>query len=313
MKQYKKSGLWKKHGIALLALVVAVGTLLWTGIPGLLNWMTAEKAARYYVELKDSKAYKARLSEVYRKALTANAIVQLTNEERVANGLPALTENSLLNTIAEMRAKDMLEKDYFEHISPTGEQASDLAQYVGYQYEIIAENIGAGDFINNRKIVNGWMQSPGHRENILSRDVQEIGAAILKGKMKGSETYIAVQIFGLQSRPLRKTICVEPSENLLRDIEVKKAEIDSLQDQLERLRRDLDAEKAAIDTDRKFTQDDARKIHKLNIKINAYNEKSRWYNRVAEETHAKANVTESMIREYNHSVQAYNECLTRKL
>ena len=93
----------------------------------------------------------------------------------------------------------MLEKQYFDHVSPTGEQASDLAENVGYHYKIIAENIGTGDFLNNQKIVDGWMQSPGHRENILSTEVREIGAAVLKGKMKGSVTYIAVQIFGLQS------------------------------------------------------------------------------------------------------------------
>jgi len=313
MNKQKEPDFWKKNGMALVALVIAVGTLLLTSFPRMIDWLTAEKVARYYVELRDSKAYKVKLPDVYRKALTANAIVQLTNDARAANGLPALTENNLLNSIAELRAKDMLEKDYFDHVSPTGEQASDLAQSVGYHYEIIAENIGAGDFVNNQKIVNGWMQSPGHRENILSRDVQEIGAAVLKGKMKGSETYVAVQIFGLPSRPVRKKICVEPSDNLLREIETKTAEIESLQGQLERLRNELNVEKATIDTDRKYAEDDARKIHTLNIKINAYNEKSRWYNKVAEETHAKAYVTESMIKEYNNSVKAYNDCVTRKL
>jgi predicted nuclease with TOPRIM domain len=152
------------------------------------------------------------------------------------------------------------------------------------------------------------MQSPGHRVNILSAEVQEIGAAVVKGRMKGMEAYITVQIFGLPSLPVAHNICVAPSENLMRDIEVKKAEIGSLQDQLNRLKVELDTEQASIEKDQSYTYNDPQKIQKLNEKINAFNEKSRWYNRIVGEAKGKMAVTESMVKEYNRSLQTYNEC-----
>jgi uncharacterized protein YkwD len=311
MNKLPESDFWKKYSIVIIVLALVIFIIVVTNIPKLFDSLTVEKVASYYVALDNGYTDKLKLPSISRKVLTGNAVVTLTNKARAANGLPPLTENHLLNSIAESRARDMLENQYFDHVSPTGQQASDLAQNIGYHYKIIAENIGSGDFINNQKIVDGWMQSPGHRENILSSEVREIGAAVLKGKMKGSVTYVAVQIFGLQSLPVSKNICVSPSDNLIHDIDVKKAEIESLQDQINRLKNELDAEQESIETDKKYTYDDAQKIHKLNIRINSFNEKSRWYNKVAEEAKAKSVVTESMINEYNRLIQIYNECQTK--
>jgi uncharacterized protein YkwD len=243
-----------------------------------------------------------------REVLTKEAIITLTNNARVLNGLPPLRANLLLNTIAESRATDMLEKQYFAHVSPTGQQASDIAQGVGYQYKIIAENIGSGDFYTNKKIIDGWMQSPGHRRNILSPEVEEIGAAVLKGKMNGMETYISVQIFSLQSPPVSKRTCVAPSKSLLNDIQLKKAEIEGLNGQLHQLKHELNAEKESIETDQRYTYGNSQKIHSLNVKISAHNEKSHWYNRIVTEAKAKSVILESMVNEYNRMLRAYNDC-----
>jgi outer membrane murein-binding lipoprotein Lpp len=248
------------------------------------------------------------LPSVLREKLTAKDVIKLTNNARAVNGLHPLAENQLLNLIAESRANDMLEKQYFAHVSPTGQQASDIAQTIGYHYKIIAENIGSGDFYTNQKIVDGWMQSPGHRANILSTEVQEIGAAVIRGKMKNADTYVTVQIFGLQSLPVAQKTCVAPSSNLLNDIEAKKAEIASLQDQLNSLKQELDNEQEAIETDKKYTYDNAEKIQKLNERINAFNEKSRWYNKIVGEVKAKSDVAQSMVNEYNRMSQIYNDC-----
>jgi uncharacterized protein YkwD len=308
MNKLTESDFWKKYSIVLIVLVLVIFTVVFTNLPKLFDFLNTEKVAGYYVALDSGYMDKLKLPSVSRKALSGNSIVNLTNKARAANGLPPLTENNLLNSIAESRARDMLENQYFDHVSPTGQQASDLAENIGYHYKIIAENIGTGDFLNDQKIVDGWMQSPGHRENILSTEVQEIGAAVLKGKMKRYVTYVAVQIFGLQSLPVSKNICVSPSDNLLHDIEVKKAEIESLQDLLGRLKNELETEKGSIETDEKYTYDDAQKIQKMNVRINVYNEKSRWYNKVVEEAKAKSAVTESMINEYNRLIQIYDEC-----
>jgi len=244
------------------------------------------------------------------ETLSREAVVTLTNRERTLNGLTDLIVNQLLHSIAEERARDMLEKDYFGHISPTGVQASDVAQKFGYRYKIIAENIASGTFLTNQKIVDGWMQSPGHRKNILSPEIKEIGVSVVKGRMGGKETWIAVQIFGLQSQAVSAKLCTPPSQRLMNEIEVKKAELRGLNERLESLRKELDSEKTIIELDRMLGKKDSKKNHDLNVKIRTYNEKSRWYNESLAETKAKEAVLHSMIEEYNRTLQSYKDCQT---
>ena len=244
------------------------------------------------------------------EVLSREAVVTLTNRERASNGLTNLIENQLLHSIAEERARDMLEKDYFDHISPTGVQASDVAQKIGYRYKIIAENIGSGTFLTNQKIVDGWMQSPGHRKNILSPEIKEIGVSVVKGRMGGKETWVAVQIFGLQSPAVSAKLCTPPSQRLMNEIEVKKAELRGLNERLDNLRKELDSEKTIIELDRMLDKKDSKKNHDLNVKIKTYNEKSRWYNEYLAEIKAKEAVLHSMIEEYNRTLQSYKDCQT---
>jgi uncharacterized protein YkwD len=129
--------------------------------------------------------------------LTKSGVIAQTNKARQENGaLPSLSENILLNAIAEERLKDMFKNQYFSHYPPSGENFSELAGRFGYKYNRLAENIASGVYRNDEKVVDGWMQSPGHRANILSSDVSEIGVAVGKGYLKGNETWIGVQIFG---------------------------------------------------------------------------------------------------------------------
>jgi uncharacterized protein YkwD len=244
------------------------------------------------------------------ETLSKGAIVSLTNNARVLNGLPPLRGNQLLDAIAESRAKDMIEKQYFAHVSPTGQQASDVAQGVGYRYKIIAENIASGMFYTNQKVIDGWMQSPGHRKNILSREVEEVGAAIVPGVMNGQKTYVAVQIFGLPSLPVPQQTCVPPSQNLLGEIELKKAELAGLNEQLERLQQELEADRSSIERDREPARSEPGKGLDLNMRIKAFNEKYAWYNKVLAEAGAKSSVLQSMVNEYNRMVQSYKDCRT---
>lgn len=138
------------------------------------------------------------------ETLTSAEVLRLTNVTRSEHGAPELKENFLLNAIAVDRARDMFEKQYFDHVSPTGEKAADIAQKVGYRYRRLGENIAAGAFITNQKIINGWMQSPGHRKNLLSGEFKEIGVAVVKGRLEGGEGWIAVQVFGRQSPAVRE-------------------------------------------------------------------------------------------------------------
>lgn len=244
------------------------------------------------------------------ETLNQTAIIDLTNKARTSNGLSPLNENPLLNAIAEKRAEDMLEKQYFAHVSPFGEQASDIAQRVGYRYKIIGENIASGHFFTNQKVIDGWMQSPGHRKNILSTEVEELGAAIIKGKMDGEETWIAVQIFGLQSREISKPICTAPSQTLFREIEVKKTELGDLKDRVTKLKQELDSENASIQADRRLSTRTPSDTNNLNLRIRVYNEKSNLHNNYLADMKAKSVVVQSMINEYNEMVQAHNKCRT---
>ncbi len=129
--------------------------------------------------------------------LTKNGVISQTNKARQENGsLPLLAENQLLDAIAEERLNDMFKNQYFSHYPPSGETYTELATRFGYTYSRLAENIASGVYRNDEKIIDTWMQSPGHRANILSSDVSEIGVAVRKGFLKGQETWIGVQIFG---------------------------------------------------------------------------------------------------------------------
>ncbi|MFZ1982163.1 MAG: CAP domain-containing protein [Smithella sp.] len=308
MTKISESDFWKKYGIIMIILIFVFFIVISVNMPKLFDFFKSENNVGYFVVQRAENLENSIMSSVSREVLTKDAIITLTNNARAQSGLPPLKENQILDAIAESRANDMLEKQYFAHVSPTGQQVSDMAQSAGYRYEVIAENIGSGDFYTNQKIIDNWMQSPGHRRNILSAEVEDIGAAVLKGKMKGVETYITVQIFGLQSPPVSEHTCVAPSKSLLNDIDLKKAEIETLRDQLSRLKHEIDAEKESIETDRRYAYDDNQKIEKLNERIRALDEKSRWYNRILEDEKAKSSVVGSMIDEYNKTTQTYNDC-----
>lgn len=101
-------------------------------------------------------------------------IVSLSNEFRRQNGLPPLTLNPLLNLAAQTQSQNMAFEDYFDHTSPTGVTPGQRATTAGYRWSRVAENIGAG-YATAASVVQGWIDSPGHRANLLDPRVKEIG------------------------------------------------------------------------------------------------------------------------------------------
>jgi hypothetical protein len=97
-----------------------------------------------------------------------------TNAERAANGLGALALNSLLNQAAQAKANDMATRDYWSHNTPEGNPPWIFFTNAGYQYETAGENLAYG-FDNSGDTVTAWMNSPGHRANILNTTYQEVG------------------------------------------------------------------------------------------------------------------------------------------
>ena len=119
-------------------------------------------------------------------------VVDRTNAERARHGLRALTVDQRLAAAAQDHSADMVRRAFFAHESPDGRQVWDRAVAAGYAYRKVAENIAAGQR-TAEEVVRGWMESPGHRANILDGDLTQIGVGRADG---GSYGVYWTQVFG---------------------------------------------------------------------------------------------------------------------
>lgn len=131
----------------------------------------------------------------YAANISPNEVIRLTNEQRVANGLSPVTENSTLDSAAQAKGNDMLAKGYWAHFAPDGTSPWSFFLSFGYKYRYAGENL-ARDFQDAPSAVNAWMNSPSHRENILNPNYKEIGIGVVEGNLAGVNTTIIVQFFG---------------------------------------------------------------------------------------------------------------------
>lgn len=105
-------------------------------------------------------------------------IISLINIERSKMGLSPARENSLLNSAASAKAKHMSQNNYFAHTAPDGTPDVYFVNQAGYRYRAIGFNLAKGNFASNQALVDAWMNSAGHRANILASFGQEIGVGI---------------------------------------------------------------------------------------------------------------------------------------
>lgn len=131
----------------------------------------------------------------YAANISPAEVIRLTNVQRAASGLGALTENSALNGAALAKGNDMLAKGYWAHFAPDGTSPWSFFLNFGYKYKYAGENL-ARDFPDASSAVNAWMNSPSHKENILNSNYREIGIGVVEGNLAGVETTIIVQFFG---------------------------------------------------------------------------------------------------------------------
>ncbi len=125
-------------------------------------------------------------------------IIDSTNKERRKANLEPLKENSALSYAAYLRAKDILKFQDFSHeATKSGNRTVVLTmQIVGYRYSNGGENLALGSDDPNG-VMAGWLNSPKHKDNILSKDFNETGVAVLNGTFQDdSDVYIVVQLFG---------------------------------------------------------------------------------------------------------------------
>lgn len=97
----------------------------------------------------------------------------LVNDVRADKGLKPLKLNAKLNESASLKAKDMVDRNYWAHEAPDGTMAWDLMKQVGYHYSHAGENL-AKCYVSNQEIVDAWVESPTHLKNILN-DFEDFG------------------------------------------------------------------------------------------------------------------------------------------
>ncbi len=101
-------------------------------------------------------------------------VVELVNEQRALNGLAPLTLSSKLSDVARAKSQDMHDNRYFSHTSPTYGSPFDMMKAFGISYRTAGENIAMG-YSSPESVMDGWMNSPGHRANILNASYTTIG------------------------------------------------------------------------------------------------------------------------------------------
>lgn len=121
----------------------------------------------------------------------AGQILNLVNNERAKQGLSSLTLSNELTSIANTKAEDMRDNNYFDHTSPTYGSPFEMLQRFGVQYSAAGENIAAGQK-SAEAVMRDWMNSSGHRANILNREYKELGVGYVTG---GSYGTYWVQLF----------------------------------------------------------------------------------------------------------------------
>ena len=104
-------------------------------------------------------------------------VVDLTNKERAKEGLKALQIDVKLTQSAQAKSQDMKNKNYFDHTSPTYGSPFDQMKSLGITYKSAGENIAMGQR-SAAEVVDGWMKSPGHRENIMNPSFTHIGVGL---------------------------------------------------------------------------------------------------------------------------------------
>jgi len=217
-------------------------------------------------------------------SLNNSQIIYWTNIARNNNGgLSQLKENSTLDAIAEIRIKDMFAKQYFDHYSPTGDNVSKEADANGYSYITIGENIAEGNFGSSHDLVTAWMNSPGHRANILNTSYTEIGVAAEQGMYNGSQVWIAGQMFG---KPLSS--CPSPDVSIKQKISDDSALVVNLN-------TSLASAKAQLAQD---TGDSS-----------AYNAEAAVYNNLATQYNNLVAEMKTLTNQYNQQVAIFNACI----
>lgn len=274
-----------------IAVIIVLGVLAWIYKDNLLALVPRQTLDMVRKDWED-QAYlppPLRVNEGDRLSppgsLTVEGSIAVTNRYRSQNSLSPLKENSTLQKAAEKKIDDMFALQYFAHESPSGVLPSGLAKEVGYEYVLVGENLALGNFANDFELIQAWMNSPGHRANILNDNYSEIGIAVRQGMFEGKAVWLAVQEFGLPA-----SACPDADR-------ASGALIEQNRQQLKVMETDLDIRKKELDS---LDQRDAS----YNSKANEYNRRVREYNDLVDRT-------KKLVADYNSAIEQHNRCLRK--
>lgn len=216
-------------------------------------------------------------------ALNQYDILVIVNKERATAGLPPLTYNTRLSAIAEIKAVDMINKQYFAHVAPDGTDIAALAKRYSYLYLNLGENLAMGDFVSSAEVMDGWMHSPGHRANILNKNYTEIGISAVQGTYQGNYIWFAVQEFG---RPLDACPAADDT-----------------------LKVTIDAEEATLTQDEVKLAAYKSQLNSGGLSRESYNQIVAEYNALVDQYNILVGKTKQDVAVYNEQVNAFNTCV----
>lgn len=208
--------------------------------------------------------------------ITAVDILYYTNQERIKYGLPELMSNQKLSTSSKIKVDDMINLNYFDHINPEGRGLAYFVEKGVYEYIVVGENLALGDWRNAKSVVDAWMNSEGHRANILSENFVEIGISVIYTKYQGKDVIIAVQHFGTP-----ENACPKVDISLVSEINSQKADIADMVEELNNLSQKIE---------------------------NGENQYIKEYNNLVSEYNKTSSELQSNISVYNNTVQVFNAC-----
>ncbi len=146
--------------------------------------------------------------------ILSQRVLSLINIERATVGVSPVTLNDELVNAAESYACTLAGEDFFDHIHPaTGEGPGERAAAAGYVYFAVGENLAAGQ-ISAAQVVESWMESKGHRQNLLSPDWKETGIGVRRG---GTYGVYWVQLFGKPATLRTEVIMDDASLTIVRE------------------------------------------------------------------------------------------------
>ena len=230
----------------------------------------------------------SREQEDFGDDLTKQGIINWTNRQRDNFGASFLRENMELSLTAQFKIEDMFESQYFAHESPSGEGVGDIADMFGYKYISVGENLAMGIFKDDKSLVDAWMASQGHKENIINPNYNEIGVAVKRGIFEGKTVWMAVQHFGTSIET-----CPLPSKAMEFQIEEKNQELEIIKKALLELENELRVIRP------KWS--------------NAYRQKLNDYNNLAEKYNNLLSEINDLVGQYNSQTKQFNQCVEELL